>query len=71
MWFLRKLSDYVNSAFFSIMTSLVNEFMQIAQNYSDLLEGTDWDSEQKKAFVPTLAANSHFYSDLLEDTDWD
>ena len=52
------------------MTSLVNEFMQIAQNYSDFLEGTDWDDHNRNSFVPSSSVKSMVYSDLLEDTDW-
>ena len=51
------------------MTSLVNEFMQLVQSYSDLLEGTDWGSDTHKAFVPSSSKGLP-YSDLLEDTEW-
>ena len=51
------------------MTSLVNEFFQIAQNYSDLLEDTEWGANQRGSFVAAHYSEPS-YSDLLEDTDW-
>ncbi len=52
------------------MSSLTNEFMQLAQNYSDFLEGTDWGSEASKIFVASSSVMDLAYSELLEDTDW-
>ena len=52
------------------MTSLLNEFFQVAQNYSDLLEGTDWGSENPGTFVPVASTIGLPYSDLLEDSEW-
>ena len=52
------------------MNSLANEFMKIAQNYSDFLEGTDWGLEGSSAFVPLVPDKGLVYSDLLEDTEW-
>tara|TARA_Y100001968_G_scaffold81819_1_gene72907 strand:- start:51 stop:212 length:162 start_codon:yes stop_codon:yes gene_type:complete len=52
------------------MTSLVNEFMQIAQNYSDLLEDTEWRAANLLSYIPVGPNQDSSYSDLLEDTDW-
>ena len=52
------------------MTSLLNEFFQFAQHYSDLLEGTDWGMENTGSFVPSSSTMGLAYSDLLEDSEW-
>jgi len=51
------------------MPSLVNEFFKIAQNYSDLLEDTEWGESHRSTFE-SLVSSGLGYSDLLEDTDW-
>ena len=51
------------------MTSLIQEFLQVAQDYSDLLEDSEWGLDQRKPFVP-IGYKSIGYSDLLEDTEW-
>tara|TARA_Y100001968_G_C19363659_1_gene721229 strand:- start:135 stop:293 length:159 start_codon:yes stop_codon:yes gene_type:complete len=51
------------------MKSLVNEFFKIAQNYSDLLEDTEWGDTHRDSFV-SLSPSSLAYSDLLEDSEW-
>ncbi len=51
---------------FLIMHPFAKEFFQLAksQEYSDLLEDTDWGSQKVHSFI------SAGYSDLLEDTEW-
>ena len=46
------------------MNFLVNEFLQKAFDYSDLLEDTEWGVDMRT----TISIES--YSDLKEDTDW-
>ena len=52
-----------------LMTSLINEFFQIAQNYSDLLEDTEWSQKERSSFV-AIGHSDMTYSDLLEDSEW-
>tara|TARA_B100000700_G_C14500178_1_gene603647 strand:+ start:57 stop:218 length:162 start_codon:yes stop_codon:yes gene_type:complete len=52
------------------MTSLINDFIKIARDYSDLLEDTDWRVRELSSYVPVNFKLDFTYSELLEDTEW-